>query len=116
MRKLTLDETDKFLDDNGETDEGAIAIETTIKELIKLNAGTTCGRHKNKCFVGLSKFSDRIVKGWYLEKHKEMMGMIHIQCNQTEAKEIDDLAFKYNGSLRENGESLLDGFYEFENE
>ena len=109
MEKLTLTEIVQFLDNNGELDEGAIAIKTTIKELIMLNAGTTCcGK---SCFGKAIAFHDREVKGWYIQKDKEMVGMIHIQCTEKEA-EILEIAI----GIRSNGESLLNGFWEFEDE
>ncbi len=40
--------------------------------------------------------------------------MFHIECNEQESEEIEELAGINNGSLRASGESLLNGFYEFE--
>lgn len=113
---LTEEEINEFLDYNGESDEGAIAVATTIKDLSLLNVGTDCGKLNNACFTGMGKFSNRKIKGWLLADEAVMMGMIHIQCDESEAKEIERLAEYNGGSLRASGPSLLNGFYEFENE
>ncbi len=109
MKELTQDEINKFLDDNGESDEGAVAVQTTIKELIMLNAGTTCCGIG--CFGKAIKFHDREVKGWCIQENMEMMGMIHIECNEKEAGLLEMVI-----GIRSNGESLLNGFWEFEDE
>jgi hypothetical protein len=115
MRPLTLEEINQALDDNGEPDEGCIAIEISMEELVEKGTGTTCGHDGNHCFDALPK--GRLVRGWYDARDNTMMGMIHIQCTSAdEAEQIEELAGNAEGSLRSDGPSLWEGFWEFENE
>jgi hypothetical protein len=123
MRNLTDEEIDFALDDNGEKDEGCIAIEASIGELALKETGTSCGHVGNTTFIALGVlFPDnatRLVRGWYDPKDNTMCGMIHIQCeNNDVADRISEVAYNIGngGSLRPSGESLWPGFYEFENE
>lgn len=116
---LSEQEIDTFLDDNGEAEDGCVAIEATIGELAKCDVGTLCGTIGNKAFANselVARFGKRVVKGWFLKEENSLMGMIHIECNGNEARRIETLISQSNGSLRPNGKSLLDGYYEFENE
>ena len=122
MKVLTREQIDSFLDYDTDLktgiicqeDEGFIAVESTIGELSNLNVGTTCGTVRNKCFTKFNKFFNRKVRGWYSSSNSEVDGMFHIECNEQESEEIEELAGINNGSLRASGESLLNGFYEFE--
>ena len=48
MRKLTQEEIDVVLDDNGEVDEGNVAVEATIGELALAGIGVYCGHRQNE--------------------------------------------------------------------
>lgn len=146
MRNLTQEEIDFALDDNGEKEEGAVAIEATVQELADLECGTCCGSHGNKTFKALvdKGYGHRKCRGWYLEKPPGItdehwkthvwnvggsepltdelrnpppvvMGMFHIKV-QTEktGEKISRIAGDAHGSLRYSGESLWEGFKEFE--
>lgn len=113
MRNLTQEEIDLALDDNGESGEGCIAIESTTTELTVRKTGTLCGIDGNKCFSALP--SGRFVRGWYDSRENVFMGMIHIECTtDEEADRIEELASNAEGSLRSNGSSAWEGFWEFE--
>ena len=121
MRNLTQEEIDLALDDNGEKDEGCIAIEASIKELASKGTGTSCGLLGNDAFNALGKiFNDTstcMVRGWYDSNDNTMCGMVHIQCeNDDVAEMISTAAYDLGngGSLRPSGVSLWPGFYEFE--
>lgn len=114
-----LDEVPNFLDDNGESEEGYVVVETTIDELAQLNIGTCCGITGNTAFVALKNegFGTSRVIGWYNAKTKDVMGMIHIEISdEYQADKISDIAYDAGGggSLRSNGKSRKNGFYEFE--
>jgi hypothetical protein len=73
MRKLTKEEIDFALDDNGESEGGCIAIESSILELSGKNVGTCCGMKRNSVFAALYvlflKYAlTRLVRGWYDKK------------------------------------------------
>lgn len=113
MRDLTQDEIDLALDDNGEADEGCIAVESSTTELATKKTGTCCGYDGNHCFDALP--SGRLVRGWYDPKDNVFVGMVHIECTtDEEADRIEELASNAEGSLRNSGSSLWEGFYEFE--
>ena len=112
MRDLTQEEIDLALDDNGESEEGCIAIESTTTELAAKKTGTCCGIVGNHCFTALPP--GRLVRGWYDPKDNVFMGMIHIECTEDESERIEELAGEAEGSLRASGSSLWNGFCEFE--
>ena len=117
MRDLTQVEIDVALDDNGEADEGCVAIETTVGELAALGAQTVCGESGNCCFAELAKqgFADRFARGWFYRAENEVWGMFHIECaDEAEAEAISEIAYEGGGSLRPSGKSLWGGFWEFE--
>ena len=133
MRKLTQKEIDVALDDNSEADEGCVAVEATIGELALANIGTSCGHTGNTAFSALSvMFPDnatRLVRGWLDASDNTMCGMIHIQCHEPYkafdkdyaeelAERISNAVYEAGGggSLRPDGPSLWEGFWEFENE
>ena len=117
MRDLTQEEINTALDDNGEKEEGCIAIETTVQELADLGVGTCCGHTGNQVFKVLADkgYKHRKCRGWYDESGKVVVGMFHIKI-QTDntAEKIENIASKAGGSLRLNGDSLWEGFKEFE--
>jgi hypothetical protein len=118
MRNLTNEEIEQALDDNGEPDEGCIAIEASVEELSDQGVGTLCGLEGNTAFSDLviEGFRDRQCRGWYCYSDRVVMGMFHIQCkDDEEAQRISDVVFQGSGgSLRPNGPSGWLGFYEFE--
>jgi hypothetical protein len=115
MRTLIKEEWLEVLDDNGEPDEGCVAMEFSMMELANRHVGTLCGTVDNECFIEVAKsFPDRMIRGWYDHEEKVMCGMVHIQCTEEESETIENLAEHAEGSLRPNGESLWEGFYEFE--
>jgi|WetSurMetagenome_2_1015567.scaffolds.fasta_scaffold214513_2 hypothetical protein len=127
MRFLTREEIDVALDDNGESGEGCVAVEMTLRELGERGAGTSCGFSGNVAFLALGLFfrgcdeedKTRRVRGWWYESGNVMCGMIHIECDSDEmAEEIREVAYMAGagGSLRPDGKSLWGGFYEFESE
>jgi len=121
MRNLTQEEIDLALDDNSESENGYIAIESNTVELALKETGTSCGHDGNHCFMAVGllfpELSGRFVRGWYDPKDNTMGGMIHIQCtDEEEAELIERAAESSEGNLRVNGPSLWEGFYEFENE
>jgi len=73
MRNLNADEMD-ILDDNGESEEGAIGIEITIQELADMEAGTCCGKTGNTCFKALAshRYGHRKCRGWLLKEPAKM--------------------------------------------
>ena len=102
-----------FLDNNGEPDEGCIAIEASVYELANKHTGTLCGTEGNECFIEIAKgHPNRLVRGWYDKEENVMVGMIHIQCTEEEAETIEDLAEHAGGSLRPSGASCWNKFYE----
>lgn len=117
MRKLTGEEIEEALDDNGEAEEGCVAIEATVRELADLGIGTCCGGQGNKTFQSLADkgYEHRKCRGWFDEKEKEVVGMFHIkiQTDKT-AEKIERIAGEARGSLHFSGESRWDGFKEFE--
>lgn len=121
MRDLTQEEINLALDDNGEQEEGCIAIEATILELAQNNTGTSCGIMGNDAFNAIKDLLSNpcLVRGWYDPKENTMCGMIHIQCDSMElAERISEVAYELGngGSLRPSGQSLWKTFFEFENE
>jgi len=117
MRKLTQAEIDIALDDNGEKDDGAVAIEATVGELAALGVGTCCGRVGNKTFQVLADkgYQHRKCRGWFDEKDKVVVGMFHIkiQTDKT-AQKVEESVCSAGGSLRHNGDSMWGGYKEFE--
>ena len=117
MRNLTQQEIYEALADNGEEEEGCIAIETTIGELANLGASTLCGITGNNCFQTLADkgYDKRKCRGWYDLVTKDVCGMFHIkiQTDKT-AEKISSMAGEAGGSLRYSGDSLWNGFKEFE--
>ena len=112
MRELTRDEIRAGLDDEPEE---CVAVETSVSELAGLEVGTDCGYDGNKCFSALApKYGDRVCRGWYDKASRTVCGMFHIQCSESEAKDIDAISGESGGSLRPNGKSLFGGFWEFE--
>ncbi len=110
MKLLTSKEINKFLDDSDKADQSIAGIKTTIGELINLNAGINCNDHG--CFNALpNKFFNRKVIGWFSKRDNEMVGMIHIECNGNEAKTVERIV-----GIRNDSCSLLNGFWEFEDE
>lgn len=91
MRSLTEAELEQ-LDDNGEGEDGATAIETTVGELAKLGAGTVCGTRQGTPWAALEAagFGERRVRGWYfadglLDDAQPLMGgMIAIEGGSAE--------------------------------
>jgi hypothetical protein len=121
MRRLTKEEIEFALDDNGESEEGCIAVESSILELSNEKVGTCCGMEGNSaftalCVIFLKDDLTRLVRGWYDKKDKVMCGMVHIQCeNEKMAEKISEAAHDIgDGSLRVNDRSRWEGFYEFE--
>ncbi len=141
MRNLTAQEIEQALDDNGESEEGCVAIEATVQELADLNAGTCCGGFGNLTFKALADkgYGKRKCRGWYDAKpvpmtqadwesiqgegevpadamsRPEVVGMFHIkiQTDKT-AEKVERIAASVHGSLRFNGDSMWDGYKEFE--
>jgi predicted DNA-binding WGR domain protein len=119
--KLTQAQIDVALDDNGESEDGLFAIETTVDDLAANGIGTSCGRVGNTCFTQVKKagFGARKCRGWYDDgsRHDEkaVCGMFHIECSSdAEAEKIGNVAGVGHGSLRPEGPSLWKGFYVFE--
>ena len=119
MKPLNVDD----LDDNGESEDGCLAIEAAVEELAQIEVGTCCGHQGNKCFVHLKAtgYADRLCRGWYDGKTNEVVGMFHIECKSIEdAKTLSDRASEVGGSLRFSGSSLFAPqnveykFFEFE--
>lgn len=118
MRRLTDEEIEFGLDDNGESEEGAIAIEATIQELADKGASTSCGKPGNKCFNDLVDcgYGHRKCRGWLVnDDNPEVLGMFHIkiQTDKT-AEKISEIAGGAGGSLRFDGDSAWEGYKEFE--
>lgn len=117
MRDLLDEEVVKALDDNGEADDGFIAVESDFEELDKYGASIVCGVSGNQPFAGLQRhFGNRKVRCWYNSDTKEIMGMVHIEGREEEGEDIEDIAGKEGVTLRYDRESAWDGFLEFENE
>ena len=136
MRKLTEEEIKQALEDTGETDEGAVAVETTIQELADLGAGTYCGTIGNTCFKALADkgYGHLKCRGWYLtatwalpqkelpgliqgyrEGNPAVMGTFHIEAQDAlKVEDVENIVSEAQGSLRSGGKSKWDGFVEFE--
>jgi hypothetical protein len=80
------------------------------------NVGTGCGKIGNEAFKALddAEFGERRCRGWYDEQAQEIVGMFHIECDETEAERISQIVEDAEGSLRGNGASRWPGFWEFE--
>jgi hypothetical protein len=138
MRNLTPEEIDKALDDNGEAEEGCVAIEATVQESADLKTDTCCGRWGNQTFKALADkgYGHRKCRGWFNKTPKQMsqetwegihgqgpvpvlgplvcgMFLIKIQTEKTGEK-VERIAGAAGGSLRYDGDSLWEGFKEFE--
>lgn len=149
MRNLTAEEIDKALDDNGEPEDGFVAIEARVEELAAIGAGTACGKVGNHCFVALAAkgYGKRMCRGWFCENPMkaaldtldttgntpemaaervasikaswpttpQVTGMFHIriQTDKT-AEKVSRIAGEAEGSLRFSGDSLWEGYKEFE--
>lgn len=135
MRNLTPEEIEEALDDNGESEAGYIAVETTVQELADLGVGTACGSVPNQTFKALADkgYGHRKCRGWFnraptplppgesetfpkgITFGPEVSGMFHIkiQTDKT-AEKIERIASDAEGSLRFEGPSNWDGFMEFE--
>lgn len=102
MRHLTQEEIDFALDDNGESEEGCIAIEASIIELAQKNIGTSCGHSGNTAFAALGKVihddNTIMVRGWFDTRDSTMCGMVHIQCPNDEVAEMmSEAAYELGG-------------------
>jgi hypothetical protein len=127
MRNLTQEEIEEALDDNGEPEEGCVAIEATVQELADLNVGTGCGKVGNQAFKVLADkgYGHRKCRGWFEENRDSLSstkffggcvcGMFHIkiQTDKT-AEKVERIVGAAGGSLRYSGDSLWEGFKEFE--
>ena len=126
MRLLTSVEVDEALDGNGEAEMAMLPIEATVQELADLDTSCACGGVNFK-EAAMKGYAHRKVRGWFgIEREVNttasdldysvnrfyMAGMIHIKI-QTEktAEKIGEIL-----GIRLNGESLWDGFMEFEDE
>ena len=109
MKILKEDEYEQFLDYNGEDDEGCKVIESTIAELAQHKTAMIYDNSAERLYD--RGFGDRLVRGWGNIEQEPwfMMGMIQIQAKESES----DILEKLSG-LRFSGESLWDGFLEFE--
>lgn len=122
MRKLEQWEVDKAFDDNYESEFGCIPVEMTISEMAGLGVVTGCGSiDQENGFEKITNkgFGDRRARGWFLEYDEtfdspSVFGMFHIECDESEAEKISDVIFEADGSLRPNGKSMWEGFFEFE--
>ena len=123
MRNLTPEESATALDDNGEAEEGCVAVEATVAELAKLGVSTVCGSSDNRAFQELSAegYGKRRCRGWYLAKDlsktgndQTVWGMFHIEVSEEEAERAERVVSRAGGSLRASGPSLWNGFHEFE--
>ena len=67
MRHL-LDSELYALDDNCDSEDGAIAFEATVKELADLDTGTACGSVGNSCFKALDDhgYGSIMCRGWIM--------------------------------------------------
>jgi len=130
MRNLTQAEIEQALDDNGEQEDGAVAIEATVKELADIGTETACGTYGNKTFQALvdKGYQHRKCRGWFIDKETSkrgdadrdapvILGMFHIKAKTDKTGEkIERIAGEAGGSLRFSGDSLWEGYKEFENE
>lgn len=116
MRNLTPEDVLDNLDDNGEVEEGCVAVEATVQELADLRVSTSCGRTGNQAFQALAgSHGHRKCRGWYDASTKEVVGMFHIEVDMKEVgEEIEEIAGNAGGSLRFSGNSSWSGFMEFE--
>jgi hypothetical protein len=124
MRNLTTEEIAEALDDNGESEEGCVAVEATIEELADLNVRTICGANDNRVFGELAErgYGKKRCRGWYLAKDaskeggldQTVWGMFHIAVTEEDAEKVARIADKMGGSLRFSGPSLWKGFFEYE--
>ena len=138
MRELTSPEIEQALDDNGETEEGCVAIEATVQELADLKTDTDCGHWGNQTFKALADkgYGNLVCRGWFNKTPYQMTqgewerlggkgpvrivspqvcGMFHIKTttNMT-AEKVENIAEQAGGSLRHDGDSRWEGFKEFE--
>jgi hypothetical protein len=128
MRFLTADEIEEAMDEDPQEalEEGEVAIEATIQELADLGVETFCGSHGNKAFKALADkgYGKRKCIGWFFENPRPIdgevrapyiFGMFHIKIQTDEtAEKIQKIAGEAEGSLRYNGDSMWEGFKEFE--
>jgi hypothetical protein len=124
MRNLTPKEIDAGLDNNGEPEDGFVAIEATVNELSALDVRTLYGDEENHVFQELAEhgFGSRRCRGWYLAKDttdsglcdQTVAGMFHIVVADEEAEKVARIAKRAGGMLRPVGASMWDKFYEFE--
>jgi hypothetical protein len=117
MRNLTQQEMDDIGLDQNSADDGSRVVETDTAELAQIGAGTDCGIGGNTCFAGINeRFPGRKVYAEVLELDGQLcvIGMPMMQCNEDEAKTIEEIASNAGGSMRASGKSAMDGFYEFE--
>ena len=117
MRNLIQEEIEEALDDNGEPEEGCVAIEATVQELADLNVETGCGSVGNQAFKALAAkgYGHRKCRGWHDAKNGVVVGMFHIkiQTDKT-ADKVERIVGAAGGSLRYDGDSRWEGFKEFE--
>jgi len=65
-----------FLDDNGESEDDCIAVETSLKELAQKQTSTCCGCRGNRAFQAVfNEMGDRQVVGWHDPTTNKMYGM-----------------------------------------
>lgn len=124
MRNLTTEEIAEALDDNGESEEGCVAVEATVDELADLNVRTVGGKDDNHAFQELADagFGKRKCRGWYLSKDiskeggndQTVWGMFHVAVSEEHADKVERIAVRAGGSLRLSGPSLWKGFFEYE--
>ena len=124
MRNLTTEEIAEALDDNGESEEGCVAVEATVDELADLNVRTVGGKDDNHTFQELADagFGKRKCRGWYLAKDiskeggqdQTVWGMFHVAIAEEHADKVERFAKRAGGCLRLNGPSLWKGFFEYE--
>jgi hypothetical protein len=106
-----------LLEDNGESEDGFLAVKTDFETLNQLGVSTTCGRTGNLAFGNLlESIGNRKVIGWFNPDDKEICGMIQIEGKEDEGEKIEDEAWKKGAILRFSGLSQFPGFLEFENE
>jgi hypothetical protein len=114
MRNLSREEAE-FIDNLAE--DGFVPIEATMEELAEKGTELAQGELGNQPFALLvEKFPGRKVCGYYNWFDNSLMGIIHIECSEKEVSKIERIAENANTTLRENGPSLKDNFWEFENE
>lgn len=121
MTPMSQSDMDMFDEVDFLLQEGYQAVDITIGELAALGAGTVCGSVGNKCFTFMvPKYEKRKVKCWFHPNEPNgcgpsVNGMVHIKVQtETTAEKIEHLADKGGGSLRFEGESVFEGYMEFE--